>query len=157
MSIISKFPRGLLSLLGVQNFGENPREFMDELRGTIDVGEQLELDSTTWSVAAPVALVNGFNAYFTVPQGEVWKLKHAHAGVTTGVGEAVTYMPAINVENQSFQLAAPRTVAASLNDSSPSIVQNIWLPAGARVGVFASATTGAPLGTAGLIAVRVRA
>jgi len=159
---LSNYPKGLLDLLGSQNFGENPRIFEDRILGVVDVGAQLQVNKTV-AIATPAFLPGGTgfrvdaNNLLRVPAGETWLVKAFHAGVTTAVGEAINYHPAVGMDGNSFALATSRAVGASLNDSHPSIVQGFWIPAGAQLGVFVNSLTGAPFAALGAIVVRLRA
>jgi hypothetical protein len=74
---IQRVPRGLLDLLGLKGFGDNPTELEDKVRGVVDL-TQLYLGDQFVSLATgtPNISANGFNVaadqVLTVPAGTYW-------------------------------------------------------------------------------------
>ena len=74
---IQRPPRGLLDLLGLKGFGDNPTELEDKVRGTVDLSQMYLADQFV-SLATATANVsaNGFNfaatTILTCPPGTLW-------------------------------------------------------------------------------------
>jgi hypothetical protein len=156
---LSQFAKGLLDLVGLQNFGENPRELSPVVVPTVDIGEQYQVQLLR-PVALPIAdILVGSNSgtTLTVPAGEVWCLKQAAAGAVTDAAEAIAFNVAVQIEGNSYALGPLVTLAASVSGLSVSLYQNLWLPAGAAIGVFCQSKTGTVNGTVTAMFTRLRA
>lgn len=157
MAIISRFAKGFLDLLGVQNFGENPRQLSDVVLPVVDIGNQYQVELLRPQATAIADILVGFNAVHTVPAGEVWCLKQGHAGVVTDAGEAFAGGLAVSIEGNAYSLGPLMTIGASSVNWSVSMFQDLWLPAGAAIGVFCQSKTGTVNGTVTSMTTRLRA
>jgi len=156
---LSQFAKGFLDLVGLQNFGESPKQLGETIIATVDIGEQYQVQKLS-VIALPIAdILVGANtgATLTVPAGEVWCLKQAAAGAVTDAAEAIVFNIAVQIEGNSYALGNLTTLAASVSGLSVSLYQNLWLPAGAAIGVFCQSKTGTVNGTVTAMFTRLRA
>lgn len=146
---IAGFAKGFLDLLGLQSFGEMPKDLSGTIVPTI---EQLEMFLASKQVTlggGSTTPATGFNVVnaptFTVPAGEVWVLKAAtafgvaEAGVTFQVSPSLRFGGSI-----APTLCAPQPVGASSSSSNGVVMPPLWLPSGTELGVRIDALTGAP-------------
>lgn len=146
MGMLSGFPKGLLSLLGSQNFGINPKDLSDVVAPTVELSELYLLSkqvSTFQTIAAPA---NGTNAGagLIVPAGEVWRVHAGGIFVITGVGVTLDITPITIVNGITCPLASTTSIAASLFRWVPMIMNPFWADAGSELGAYISALVGAP-------------
>lgn len=142
MSILSGFPKGLLDLVGSQNFGINPKDLGETVQPVIDLTELYlvgKIDAPQGSLAVAVNGVNimtvgGVGDPLLVPNGEVWRVFAFAVSCFVGAASSFTYGPAVQMQGGRFQLSRSQDNATALSsnwnamDSAP-----IWLPAGARL------------------------
>jgi len=147
---LTGFPRGLLDLIGSNNFGDNPNEMSPVIVPTIDLTD-LYMATRIVSRAgigsgAPAAGVNRV-LLTEVPQGKLWALYSAaasfsaEAGVTADVGLALT-VPADNAYRT--YLTNWVAVAAGLTKAATAQFAPMFLPSGSRLGVYLQNVTGVP-------------
>jgi len=163
---LSNFPKGLLSLLGAQNFGVNVKEFADSIVGTVELADLLgtSLQLIQSGVFNPIA--NGNNLptaanqpNLIVPTGETWKVFAIHSTCVAAAGEAATFAPTVNIGAATLYLAPPVAVAASSTRWNPAtgLAGPIYVPSGGRFGIAADAVTGVPIGGITVLAQRLAA
>jgi len=154
---LSAFPRGLLSLLGAQNFGVNVKDLADVVSPVVDIAEQYLADRLEITFGGNNA-AGGFVSGLTIPTGEVWKVYSLNIGMTTGVGVTIAaYAPAIKLSGVTYQVANPRAMAASSTDWNQSTLLPMFLPAGTEFGGFYAGVVGAPLGSVDVLFARLKA
>lgn len=149
--IISALPKGFLDLLGLQNFGENPRQLADAVAPVIDLLELFlanKLGSIGQNLTTPVA---GFNSLpnLTVPVGEVWIPKALCAFGATEAGVTFDFSPAVRIigtgGSTAPTLAPPVSLAANQSSSNGlPLPCTLIIPAGSDFGVRVDKLTGAP-------------
>lgn len=158
MPVISNLPRGLLELLGLQSFGETPRNLSDVVVGTVDLNELFLLNrmqAALGSDAAPAlgsrfftTTVAGFPPLTPVPNNELWYLHEFHVSASPGAATAITVQPRIRASNTSLVYTTPVTITGAAGNPTVMVPANIprglWLPPGSEFSYLVSAITGAP-------------
>jgi hypothetical protein len=162
-STISKFAKGFLSLLGVQNFGSNPRTLADHVQATVDIGEQYQVE-TQEALFGNNSAANGFRAFtgsnLTVPAGELWRVLAYAVSVVSGVGDTGRVGPSVRIGGNAgprYPLGNPIDYVASQTNWVFFDAQPLWLPAGYELGAECAQTVGAATITGNVIFVRLRA
>lgn len=102
---ISKYARALPSLLDLKERGMGPREFSEQVVGTIEL-TQLYLLQSRESVAsaATAALIVGVNAStvpLVVPPNEIWYIHLMNVTVAPGAGAQADIAPAVRFDGAS--------------------------------------------------------
>jgi len=148
--MMSNLPKGLLDLLGLQSFGEAPRQLMQEVFGVVDLAEFLlsnKLETLGGNRTTPAG---GFNTItstsIVVPAGELWVPKVFAVYGTAEAGVTFNIAPALRFGGSSVgpTLAPAVAVAAGGTSSNGLPISGLYLPAGTDVGVRVDAITGAP-------------
>lgn len=161
MPSITRYPNGLLDLLGLQSQGDNPRLVSDIVSSIVDVG-QLYLANVqvlvTGSVAAAAANFNSFATPLIVPTGEIWLLKSFSATVAAGVGVTGSFSPAVRAQGNRLMLSDYTNFNASTTAWKVAVELPIWLPAGYELGVeIQNLAGGNPVASGTAILSRLRA
>jgi len=162
-STISKFAKGFLSLLGVQNFGSNPRVLADHVQATVDIGEQYQVE-TQETLFGSNSAANGFRAVsgsqLIVPTGEIWRVLAYAVSVVSAAGETGRIGPSVRVGGSfgpRFPLGNPIDYVASQTNWVYFDAVPFWLPAGYELGAECAQTVGAAILTCNVIFVRLKA
>lgn len=148
------FARGLLSLVGAQNFGSAPNELGDVILPTVDVSPMFQASKASYESLSFNPPIVGITTVFTVPTGEMWILEAADVRMSAGVGESVTgFGLCLTLPSNAALMASEKVavVASTLNWATlrfPGIVLN----AGNGIGYFAEGVTGA---VDGFITIRI--
>jgi hypothetical protein len=155
---ISKYARALPSLLDLKEKGAGPREFADQIVGTVSVDQLYLLQGRetllTAAVASPVV---GFNAFTTVvPANEVWYVWKYWVASVTAAGEAVTIQPSVLFDGVSSaplaaQGAAPASSGIWVGSNEP-----FFATPGSAFGFLCAAVTLAPDVQGGLVITKLR-
>lgn len=157
-STISNFPKGLTGLLGIQSFGETPRQLSDVVSGVLDLRDLYLLNFMQCGIgtdAAPALGSRNFSAStlgyidlsLPVPANEVWFVHEYHVSVAPGAATGITVQPRVRASNASLGFAPPLTVTGIAGAPSvlvPSYFPRMWLPPGSLFGYLVNAITGAP-------------
>lgn len=151
--IISNPPKGLYSLLGLQDMGAVPRVLADSVAGTIDLTQFLLLNrESVFSPLLPSFGVVGWvgvTGGITVPAGELWYVHEVYAEATMGAGIAgriaIGYAERTNVPTVvgNSNAAAAGEIAASHRTEDP-----FWAIPGSSFPVLVQANTGGSFNTA---------
>jgi hypothetical protein len=162
MSRIAGFPTGLLDLVGSQNFGVNPKEMVESISPTIDLGQFFLASKLLVGFNPGTDIVaNGANTAktfsLTVPAGELWIVKALSLFLSTGVGEAMTATPILTVNAGTMSIGQGVTLAASQIRWNTATVTDLVVPAGARFGIWGSEVTGVPTAALTVLIARLRA
>lgn len=129
---ITNIPQGLLSLLGLRDFGAVPRFVPDTVQAGIDVTQFLLLNRTS------VAGVTQFNAVSSdgpvetiVPPGELWYVHHCMAqSAVLAAGETIKLTVGISF-GVGMTTGDPDNATAGARCVSHD--DGFWLPAGGRI------------------------
>jgi len=148
---LTNFPKGLLDLVGSNNFGENPREMSDLITPVMEIGRLYLAQFLTTvagiGVGAPTA---GFNliANLVVPTGKVWALYSVAAAFTTEAGVAGDVLVSlVSIGNvRTFLSNSVATAASQTKMSTTQFSDPVMLPAGTKLGVYLQNITGVPTG-----------
>jgi hypothetical protein len=141
MATIAKFPLGFLDLVGLQNFGENPRELAMTVSPVVDIGEQFLVSTqiiTTGAVAAAAAGFNALNPALVVPPGEVWRLLGYNINVSNLAGATCTAAPALRAAPGGTRFSLSVGLEANVavrNFIGVATAVPMWLPAGYELGI----------------------
>lgn len=156
---LSAFAKGFLDLVGLNTLGENPSMLGDNVVAVVDIGQQYQVQKLNAVALAIADIVAGHNtgAVLTVPVGEVWCIKQASVTAVTDAAEAITFNIAVSIEGNSYALGQIATLGASAALNSVSLYQDLWIPAGASIGVFCQSKTGTVNGTVTALFTRLRA
>lgn len=147
---VSKIPRGILSLLGIQNFGQSPRAMADAYTPTLDMIDAfLASEATVVNQAVTPGGTNGFYSCYTVPDNQVLVLQAGGALAEMAAGFAcnVTFAMRYNTGAGFVTSLAPQVaVAATQQNRSVRMGPVLWLPPGTQLGGYLSGVTGGVLG-----------
>lgn len=161
---ISAYARGLLNLVGAQNFGANVAQVNDAFAPIIDCTELLEAEKLQ-TVQGNAAIVGGTSTYvptLDVPAGEIWRLRWWTLVCVTAVAETVTNAGLAwrvgGAGGNVLNLTNPMSLIASQTSfqcaqGHPSLI----IPPGSQFGCFASAIAGAPTFVVTLYVAKLRA
>lgn len=148
---VSGFPRGLLDLLGSNNFGENPSELSSVIVPVVDL-TPLYLASRVASragIGSTAIPVQGFNpvTLLTVPSGRVWAVYSAAAGFSpeAGVTGSVA-LAVISPTDNAYRTYLSPLVDAVAGDVTRIAAANfapLWLGPGCQIGAYLINVTGA--------------
>lgn len=146
MATISEYPRGLMSLLGLQTFGENPRDLSGVIAPSLDL-LQFFLFTRRESRTDTVSMTATGSIQFPtliVPPGEAWFLQEFGIQVQTGAAQTCTFAPTINMPVNAYQMgdavALPVSSIGRCFMSRPPLL----LPPGTSFNVQVQSITGAP-------------
>lgn len=109
---IQRVPRGLLDLLGLKGFGDNPSELEDKVRAHVDI-TQLYLGDQFQSAATATANIsaNGFNtaatSLLTVPAGTYWLVSGFVAQRSVALPAATNFAVQLGVLRQGSASPMP--------------------------------------------------
>lgn len=146
---LTKYPRGLISLLGLRDQGKTPQLLSDQLVGVVDANPWFLLQDTEY-FQSNTANITGVGSYLfggTVPAGETWYIHQFQvtvdpvipAGMALHIRPAMTWRP--NTQAVAVGARASGTageyVLAMANTPQPIIA-----PAGASFGWFVEGMTG---------------
>jgi len=162
MAEISKYARGLPSLLDLKVSGQGPRVFSDQVVGTIHLLDNYLLQGRESIIAtANVAPAVGFNSTgvptHVVPQNELWYVWEIEIGMTCGAGAAIRAAAAARYDGLavSFNRTPFEAVAATFSgftsDHTP-----FWATPGTELGFIATAVTLAPSVTLAYLVTKLR-
>lgn len=134
---ITNVPRGLLSLLGLRDFGATPRFCEETIAPGIDVTQFLLLNRE--SIASPLinvsTLTSATSTETTVPPGELWYV-HWQTVQSSGLaaGETIGLQP--GYQWQGIFFATGDTVRATAGHrASVAAWEGYWAPAGSEIGL----------------------
>ena len=149
LKIITRYPAGFLSLLGVQSDGQAPNALSSEVQSVIDVSPFMQATrygigsaATTASLAVGGQITNTLNG---PNPGEIWvvgAISVAPAAVL-GAGTTYTYQPALFTRGQVFPLGTP--VTATVGQQTASCMQtngDLILNPGDQIGVWVGGSVG---------------
>ena len=129
MPTISNLPRGLISLLGLQDMGASPRELSGVVAGTLDLAQFLLLNRETLS-ASPVAAAVGTQVVFTVPPGELWYV-HAFGARVGPVGAGLTLRIGAGIAtNQVYTPITSGETAVGGELANAGLLSGLWATPG---------------------------
>lgn len=152
MRVISNYPSGFLSLLGMQNFGDTPKQLADQVAPVVDLLELYGANLTTAIAGINTSVLGaGFEeTAVVVPNGETWGLLTMAAAVSCEAGVVMDFCPAVTLPVLSTYrafLANFVQCPASTTKSNVAILPSrLWLPSGTKLGVYCQNITGAPTG-----------
>jgi hypothetical protein len=155
---ISQLPRGLLALLGIQNFGESPRQLADLVSPVLELLDLYTLSTRECAVGTNAAPALGPNLYTApnsgyvdlsqaVPVGEVWYVHDYCVQVTPGAATSITIQPRIRTINASYGASIPMAITGAAGNPEwdvPSPFRGVWVSGGTQFGFRVNAITGAP-------------
>jgi len=163
MFSISKYARGLPDLLGLKERGSGPRDFSEQVVGTVNMTELYLLQNRetilSGNNAAPIVGSNFFAAPndLLVPANELWYCWHYSVSSTPGAGAAIDMAPILlgdgsaNSVNLGFYIAAAATQQARTFMTYP-----FWAGPGSQLGFTVRSVTLAPTVNANLVFTRLR-
>ena len=167
MPVIGAFAKGFLDLLGMQNFGEAPRELAYTVAPIVDLSELYLLSKqgaffggTAGNMVANFNACPGaapFAAGFVVPLGEVWRLHAANVIVVPAAGASGIFAPAIQVDGANLLLSSSRSYVASTRAAQQMEASPMWLNAGSQIGVWAQDVVGNTPASLNFLVSRLRA
>lgn len=158
MSSISRFPKAFMNVLGLQTFGETPRELGPIVAPVMEMGDFYLLDSMVAALGSDAAPALGSRSFTTstlgyldlsqpVPANEYWFVHEFHISAAPGAATGITVQPRVSASNASLVFVAPMVITGSAGSPvimAPSMFPRMWLPPGARFSYLCSAITGAP-------------
>jgi hypothetical protein len=145
---ISNLAQGLTSLLGAKGQGAGPREFADQVVGTIDIARMLSFNQREFLVASNAAPAVGGNIFtgLSVPPGEAWLVDMFGLDCTPGAGAAIDAAPAWGVNQAAGLISLGVYAAAAATQNIRPFSSNMPLLAnpGSRFGFNVRSVTLAP-------------
>lgn len=148
--VITRYPRGFLSLLGVQSMGEAPSTLLNTVQSTMDVTQFMLVDRLGIGGGATGAIgaVGGFaTGTLNGPSpGELWIVTHIDVKPSAVIGAGTTYnfQPALFTRGNVIALG---TAVTGTTGSQPSCTYDgiLLLQSGDQIGVWCnSGTFGVP-------------
>lgn len=142
MAVISNFPRGLVSLTGLNDLGQAPKNLSDTLAGTIDITQFLLLNREALNASATVT-GTGFSFGFTVPAGELWYV-HSFTALSPAIlaGDRLRLSVGIALNGGYFQQSESSPLINTVNDRIGVGIRNpVWIGPGTGLGCFIEAFT----------------
>jgi hypothetical protein len=112
---ISKYARGLTSLLDLKERGQGPRLFDDVVQGNVDLTQMYLLQGREGIFSSPIgAPVLGLNTTnLIVPANELWYVHWMNATAVAGAGAAIDLAPGVVMDvNLTMQIGPYTAVAA---------------------------------------------
>jgi hypothetical protein len=148
MAQITQFPRGLVSLTGLRDMGEAPRDLAGVIAPTIDITQFLLLnrESIFGSVSVSsigAAVVAG--SVFKVPAGELWYVHAFSVSTTVFAGDTGRVATAFIDQGQVILNGLPQQLAAAVavNQSIGSFQSSPgWIGPGVELACLVEAFTG---------------
>jgi hypothetical protein len=160
MLTIGKYARALPSLLDLKERGTGPREFSEQVVGTVDLSQLYLLQGREVLVsavnAAPAVGANFFVPATIVPPGEIWYVWEYAVSSTPGAGAAIDMAPAAQIDGAAlFPLAPYQAAAATQNVRVPSTHVVVATP-GTEFGFLVRSVTLAPSVNAVLLVTKLK-
>lgn len=157
---ISKYAKGVPSLLGLKDRGRGIPFLADSVVGTINVRDLYLLDTREYLEQAALAIAGVGPQYFTnlrVPPGELWYVWEFSVSSSPGAGAAVDVAAAYNAEGLP-QLAnvGPYTAIAATQNGVSSSLRPFWAGAGTAFAGNVRSFTLAPTLYCGLLLTRLK-
>ena len=162
MFSISKYAKGLPSLLEFKERGSGPRDFADQVVGTVDLGPLYLLQNRetlqSGVNAAPTAGTNFYPAPETlsVPVGEIWFVHEYSVIGTAGAGAALDFAAGALFDNSTSVNLSPYVQAAATQSRRTYLPKPFWLPAGGVLIFSVASVTLAPTVSAQAVITRLR-
>lgn len=149
LKIITRYPAGYLSLLGVQSDGEAPNRLSDVVQTVVDASSFMQATrygigggATTASLAVGGQQTNTLNG---PNPGELWVVGSISVSpqAVLGVGTTYTYQPCLFSRGQAIPLGDP--ITATVGQQTASCMQTdgqLILNPGDQIGVWVGASVG---------------
>lgn len=149
MAEIGKYARGLPSLLDLRVQGQGPREFSEQVVGTVDVTLNYLLQGRetllTGNAGAPVLGFNSYTVPVRVPANELWYVWEYYTGTIIGAGAAIAFAPACNFDGiAGFALSTMVGGVATEGIWQPAN-RPFWAAPGSELGFLCKSVTLAPV------------
>lgn len=108
-SPLHKVGYGLLALFNLKTLGRNPDAWSDELRPVADVTDHYSLDLTQVVNQTANVSVRGTGPSLTVPNGFVWRVRHAGVYITLTGAMTMADGVALSIWANTGGFASPMT------------------------------------------------
>jgi hypothetical protein len=130
---ITNVPQGLLSLLGLRDFGAVPRFMPETVQAGIDVTQFLLLNrETVQGTVTFNSLSSDGPAATLVPAGELWYVHSAQAqSATLAVGETIQLVVGLGTGAASIAQSDPQRATAG--HRCAAWLSDYWLPPGGSI------------------------
>jgi hypothetical protein len=146
---ISKYARGLPSLLDLKERGMGPREFSEQVVGTIDLTPLYLLQGReTLSLspqAAPAVGQNSWGVAVIVPANEIWYVWQYSAAASPGAGAAIELTSSANFDGTAGFALGPIDGASATQHVRTRIQAPIIATPGTEFTFLVRSVTLAPL------------
>lgn len=159
MAGLIESPRSLISLLGVRDMGELPRELAGVIAPVIDITQNYLFARREALNGSGIAAAIGFTplAASIVPPGEAWYLHAYQLGGTCAVGETLDLYPALRIGGGGVATGPAQAIAASTSRVCPSFeLPTRWLAPGDGLAAQVTSLTGAPTVSFTMVFTRLR-
>lgn len=160
MAILSNPPRGLVSLTGLRDMGDVPRDLVPQVMSSIDITDLLLLNRETLDGSGIFITAQGsldLGPEFTVPPGELWYIHDYSVLIDCNAGSTTTVYPFYQETNSTgVSVGLPVTVPASTRGFVRDADQARWAVPGAALRLYVAAFTGAPSCAGAAIITRLR-
>lgn len=148
MAVITQFPRGLVSLTGLRDMGEAPRDLSGVIAPTIDITQFLLLNRETIFGTVAASAIGSFAAtgnVHRVPPGELWYVHAFAVSVTVFAGDTARIVPGFSDQGQVFGRGLPSSVPAAAGANQTLHVYqdgSAWIGPGVELVAIVEAYTG---------------
>lgn len=145
---ISRYARGLPSLLDLKQRGEGLHFLADQLVATLDVRALYLLQNRETIIcgtnAAPTVGALSYSTPFTVPQNELWYVWEYFVTATVGAGEAITLQPGMTFDGIASAPMGPSAAGAANTSLWVPSAKEFWATPGSEFKLMVSALTLTP-------------
>lgn len=144
---ISKYSKGLPSLLGLKERGRGIPFLADQVSGTMDMRDLYLLDQReAQALTNIVGVVTGLNTFVDqIPPGEMWYIWAFSIAATIGAGAAITAAPLVFFDGLPIPCTIGDYVPAVATESFHArSAYPFWAGPGTKFGMIARSQTANP-------------
>jgi len=157
---IGKYARALPSLLDLRERGMGPREFSEQVVGTVELTQLYLLQNRETVVSvATVALVVGANFPATplvVPAGEIWFVHLMNTTVAPGAGAQADIAPAVVFDGTTTMVVGGFVNAAATQQARAFSNASFVATPGSSFGLIVRSVTLAPVADVSLLVTKLK-
>lgn len=163
MSVILKYPKGLMAALGIRSGGKLPEFLADTVAPNVDLRDLYLLDTREFIQATdqpnPVLSANVFPAPndLTVPPRELWYCWGFTVACSPGAGEAIDLCPSVRYDSTNVAIpVGPYKSATAGQHARAGALSPFWAGPGSVLGFVVASLTLQPDVSAAVVITRLR-
>lgn len=156
---ISKYAKGMPSILGLKERGLGLPAMADQLVSVFDARDLYLLDQREFAAFTNVSPTGGPLAFSDgiVPAGELWYVWNFQIGCQPGAGVAITMAPAIYFDANPNASVVGDFIDVPANQNAQAVTRRPhWCGPGTRFAVYAKTVTLAPSVSGGVVVTRLK-